>query len=150
MHCRRSCNARQVFSLTTGLCCLQLANLERRAAKGGEPGASASAARAYYRAAVEQLAAAGGSSLVSVDASLASVDDAVGAAAAAALPERVSSLTRALDSWAQMEFKLGCGWQLWRLFVFALSRGHTSSSCNPCAPNVTILFGVSSVISRTI
>ena len=61
---------------------------------------------------MEQLAAAGGGSLVSVDASLASVDDAVGAAAAAALPERVSSLTRALDSWAQMEFKLGCGWRL--------------------------------------
>jgi hypothetical protein len=112
VHCMHSCNARQAFSLTTGRCCLQLANLERRAAKGGEPGASPSAARTYYRAAVEQLAAAGGGSLVSVDASLASVDDAVGAAAAAALPERVSSLTRALDSWAQMEFKLGCGWQL--------------------------------------
>ena len=61
---------------------------------------------------MEQLAAAGGGSLVSVDASLASVDDTVGAAAAAALPERVSSLTRALDSWAQMEYTLGCGWQL--------------------------------------
>lgn len=86
---------------------MQLANQERRAVKSREPGASLSAERTFYRAAVEQLAAAGGSSLVSVDASLASVDDNV-AAAAVASPERVSSLTRALDSWAQMEFKLGC------------------------------------------
>jgi hypothetical protein len=88
-------------------CCLQLANLERRAVKDCQSGASLSAARAFYRAAVEQLTAASGGSLVSVDASLASVDDSV-AATAAVLLERVSSLTRALDSWAQMEFKLGC------------------------------------------
>lgn len=70
------------------------------------------APNAHFVQAVEQLAAAGGGSLVSVDASLASVDageSAQGAAAAAAPPERVNNLTRALDSWAQMEFKLGCG-----------------------------------------
>ncbi len=106
----------------------QLANLERRAANRRENGASHAAARAFYRAAVEQLATGGGGGpLTSVDASAASVDgdvDSNGAAVGAEAAEQVSSLCRALDSWAQMEFKLKC--------ATALTVQQPSHCCRNC------------------
>lgn len=123
----------QTVNLTLGPA--QLANLERRAATRRENGASHAAARAFYRAAVEQLATGGGGGpLTSVDASAASVDgdvDSNGAAVGAEAAEQVSSLCRALDSWAQMEFSLKCATAL-----TAQQPSHCCRNCNILARQI--------------